>query len=153
MISTLGTPIYAPLIIRAGSYNTRTDTISYEEVVLENALVDVSMSKNIIKTAIQGRKGTVKEYISEGDYIINISGSLLSDNQKEYPESKLQNLSKAMKAPVSLQVVCEPLNRLGIYEVVIESYNLPQKQGFIGMQPFTISALSDEPLELTNGEL
>ena len=153
MLSKLGTPIYAPLTIKAGSYDTRTDTIEFEEVILENALVDVSMSKNIVKTSIQGRKGTVKEYVSLGDYVVSISGSIISDNQKEYPIREVLALEKVLIAPISLQVVCEPLNRLGIYELVIESYNFPTKQGFIGTQVYSISAISDEPIELTNGEL
>ncbi|PIY15128.1 MAG: hypothetical protein COZ16_05580 [Flavobacteriaceae bacterium CG_4_10_14_3_um_filter_31_253] len=153
MKSKLGTPIYAPLTIKKGSYDTRTDTINYDEVVLDNALVDISMSKNIVKTAIQGRKGTVKEYVSLGDYVINISGSIISDNQKEYPEIEVKALEKIVIAPISLQVVCETLNRLGIYEIVIESYNFPTKQGFIGTQVYSISAISDEPIELNNGEI
>lgn len=153
MISKLGTPIYAPLTIKAGSYDTRTDTISFDEVVLENALVDISMSKNIVKTSIQGRKGTVKEYVSLGDYVVNISGSVLSENQKEYPEVEVKALEKILIAPIALQVVCEPLNRLGIYEIVIEGYNFPVKQGFVGTQVYSISAISDEPIELNNGEL
>ncbi|WP_338813657.1 DUF6046 domain-containing protein [Bernardetia sp. Wsw4-3y2] len=153
MLSKLGTPIYAPLIFKAGSYDTRTDTITYDEVVLENALIDISNSKNIVKTEIQGRKGTVKEYVSLGDYIVNISGSIISDNQKEYPEIEVKALEKVLIAPVSLQVISEPLNRLGVYEIVIEGYNFPTKQGFIGTQVYSISAVSDEPIELNNGEI
>lgn len=153
MTSKLGTPLYATLTIKAGSYDTRTDTITFEEVILENALVDVSMSKNIVKTSIQGRKGTVKEYVSLGDYVVNISGSIISDNQKEYPEIEVKALEKAMIAPIALDVICEPLNRLGIYQLVVESYNFPTKQGFIGTQVYSISAVSDMPIELTNGEL
>ena len=45
----------------------------------DNISVEVSMSKNNVLTKIPDRKGTVKEYISDGDYYIKVIGKLTKD--------------------------------------------------------------------------
>jgi hypothetical protein len=36
--------------------------------------MDVSQERNIIRTAVAGKAGTVKQFIADGDYIINCQG-------------------------------------------------------------------------------
>ena len=43
-----------------------------ERVVMNDAVVAISRSKNIVSTQLVGMNGTVKEYINDGDYNLNI---------------------------------------------------------------------------------
>ena len=43
------------------------------------AVIEISNTRNIVKTEIQGRDGTVKEFINNGDYQISIKGILSND--------------------------------------------------------------------------
>ena len=43
-----------------------------ERLVMNDAIVAISRAKNIVTTQMVGMNGTVKEYICDGDYSINI---------------------------------------------------------------------------------
>ncbi|MEI8137589.1 MAG: DUF6046 domain-containing protein, partial [Bacteroidota bacterium] len=57
-----------------------TDKSTGNTIVIDTALFNVTQTKNIITTSIQGRNGTVKEYISLGDYNVTIKGVLTGTN-------------------------------------------------------------------------
>src|SRR3990167_7460356 len=80
--SILGTPVYDNIVFQGGKYKTlEGDEITYaggpnsENFRIDNVLMTLSQSKNIVTTALQGRDGTIKEFMSNGDYVINIAGS------------------------------------------------------------------------------
>jgi len=82
--SYLGTPVYARLEFskdgienQVGSPSTLDGREGARNLILETVLITVVQSKNIIKTPIQGRNGTIKEYIGEGDYMLRINGICL----------------------------------------------------------------------------
>lgn len=147
--SLLGTSVWSNLIFPAGTYETlEGDEIQFDEIVFDAVLLNVTQSKNVVVTPMQGRNGTVKEYISDGDFQIGISGALTGDGADVYPESDFLNLIEILKAPVALKVESEYLNFFDIDEIVVTGYSAPQKMGSRNTQPFQITALSDEPLEL-----
>lgn len=125
-------------------------------VPLPNApLISVSASKNIVTTQIAGRKGTVKELINQNDYRITIKGVLTSvvgiataDAIDLYPIAEVKILQNICEKQESIGVVNLLLNTLGITQIVIESYEFPDMEGFPGVQPYTISAISDDDPEL-----
>ncbi len=78
-ISLLGTNVYSNLIFDAGSYEKDGKTTNFNSIQLDTVLINISQSKNIVTTALQGRNGTVKEYISDGDYVIQVSGMITSN--------------------------------------------------------------------------
>jgi Domain of unknown function (DUF6046) len=121
--------------------------ISFEAIELKTALVSVSQAKQIIKTQIQGRDGSVKEYIGDDDYNVQIVGTLTGANGVQ-PLNDLINLKKLLNAPIPLDVSCEYLYSLGIFKLVVESYDLPQDAGGISYQTFTINCISEIPKEL-----
>jgi hypothetical protein len=53
--------------------NTTSVTITVDGVQID---VIVSMKKNIVMTPVQGKNGSFKEYISDGDFEVTISGRL-----------------------------------------------------------------------------
>ena len=147
--SLMGTSVWSNLIFPAGTYETlEGDEIEFDEIVFNSALLSVNQSKNIITTNVQGRNGSVKEYVSDGDFAISISGVLTGAGADIYPEIEAINIIEILKAPVSLKVESEFLNFFGIDEIVVTGYSMPQVSGSRNTQPFQINALSDEALEL-----
>lgn len=144
-LSWLGTPVFSDLIIK------ESDT--GQGIYFDTVLFDVEMQKHIVKTAIQGRKGTVKEYISDGDYSITIRGAIVNPGNRNYPSGDVGAFTALMQLPQALYVVSPLLQLFEINTIVVESYRLLQKPGFQNMQLFEIDAISDEPLEsfITNG--
>lgn len=146
--SYLGLPVFAPLTFKDGSYLTAEGKRqTYRGMTLQAVLLNISQSKNVVKTAVAGRNGTVKEYVSDGDYIINIQG-VIANSIAEYPEQDVTRLIDILKVPAAIDVVCPVLQMHGIYSIVIESYNLPSTEGKINVQRFEIEAISDTPIEL-----
>jgi hypothetical protein len=140
-VSLLGTPVFSNLILYLPSnadIALRIDTV----------LITVSMTKNIVKTAIQGRNGTFKEYVSDGDYSISIRGILTTNNANQYPKADMQVLYDLLTASEPLEAVSDYLAVFGVQNLVVESFNIPQVEAFYNTQPFEITCSSDEPLEL-----
>jgi len=159
--SYLGTPIFDQLQIQGGQFFELEDIdgenpIEYEGIVMQDVLMDVSQSKNIVKTAIQGRDGTVKEYVSQGDFVINIQGNIVGITEGNtlenignvYPIVDTKRLIDICKVPDALETTSEFLQRFGINRIVITDYKFAEKQGFRNLQPFQITALSDIPINL-----
>ena len=134
-----GLPVFMPLILE--SYET-----GVQDLLLESAIVEIARQKNIVLTVVQGRDSSVKEFINNGDFQIRISG-ILSSGGIGYPKNRLTELDGFLAHKGSLKVVNEKLNELGIYEIVITDYAYPPVP-FQNIQPYTITAVSDEPVEL-----
>lgn len=101
---------------------TLTNISKSKEVKL-NAALDISQSKNIVKTAINGVKGTIKEYIADGDLVINMNVVLggLSD---VYPLDELKVLQSILDENNSIIIYSKILNDiLKVTRVVVEGYS------------------------------
>lgn len=147
--SYLGTEVFSNLIINGGSYfDADGDEIFYGGFTCDTVLFQVSQQKNIVKTAIQGRNGTIKEYISDGDFEIQVRGVIISSNPLHYPETDVASLVEVLKVPAELRITSSFLNNLGIDDVVVESYEFQQNEGFYNSQMFTIKMVSEIPIEL-----
>jgi len=172
-LSSLGTPVYTDLTLLGCSY---TDSITVKLVelkydlyfsgdrntsingndsgvgstfylALETVLITVNQSIRVVKTEIQGRNGTVKEYIGADDMKISINGIITGQNGV-YPRDTVRKLKRWLDAPVAKKVVAWWLGNLGVDMIVVESYSFPQTQGGYSYQTFSISAVSDAPVEL-----
>lgn len=117
-----------------------------DDIIIDSAIVSFNTSKNIVTTKLQGRDGTVKEYIAAGDYIIEVKG-LLTYNGLRWPRDEAMKLRKFLEAKTSLEIAHEILNAFNIYEIVITDYNFPVTP-FINVLPFTFSAISEQKTEL-----
>ncbi|MTI33153.1 DUF6046 domain-containing protein [Xanthovirga aplysinae] len=143
-ISQLGTPVLSRLKFPAQK--------GVKELLLDTVIISVSMQRTIVKTAIQGQEGTVKEFISDGDYSINIKGSITSTIPTQYPEEEVSRLIKLCKIPDSLVFDCDFLAQFGSFYLVVENYKLDQQEGFSNVQNFELNCISDKPLELKESE-
>lgn len=138
-------PVFAPLVF---------EPLIKRDLVLPFIRIDavnisISRSKNIVTTAIEGRDHTIKEHINNGDFSISIDGLIAEDGfSKDYPKGKLFLLKQFLNAPYALRVTHAILNRLGVYEIVIQSYSIPSIDGVKNIQKFSAQAISDEPIEL-----
>ena len=149
--SYLGTPVFDVLEIQPGTYRRGDQQIQYPGFSLGTVIMNVSQSKNIVRTPIIGRAGTVKEYISQGDFEISIQGGIYSEDRK-YPEQDVEEMVRVLNAPVSLEVSSRFLSLFGIQQIVVNNYQFIQKEGYETVQFFQIGALSDEPISLVINE-
>lgn len=152
---SLGNKVFSNFEIDAKSFrNVPGYEGMVDNLVFDTVLFTVRNNKNIVITPVQGRNGTVKEYISGGDSNISIRG-VIAGKRGIYPMTgtnvngkdvnSVEMMSKACNAPISLNVNSWYLNALGIYQIVVTSFELPQTQGMYETQFFEIEALSDEP--------
>lgn len=134
----LGTPVYDALELEGQTGRMK----------LETAVLVCSQSRNIVTTALQGRDGTVKEYISDGDYQISVDALLLGQNGYRFPESEVRTLVSLLKEKASLKVYSQFLQFFGVQDVVVEGYNVGQVRGSRSTVPIQMNLLSDRPIEL-----
>ena len=139
--SYLGTPIFTNVTLTDGGSNT---------IQLDSVTVDVSQTIDIKETTVQGRTGKVKELISDSDFSVTIKGFLTSMDMYKYPKSDVKTLLLICKAPRSIKVTSDFLLQFGIHEVTIKAYTIDQtsKEGYNNVQPFTLTCVSNIPIEL-----
>jgi hypothetical protein len=152
-----GIPTFVDIVLTGPSGNpnttdTYTDNITGKQVEIptiyfEAVICTVEFAMNIVKTPIQGRNGTVKEYIGQDDAKITFNGVICGTNGV-YPKSDVAALYKWAQSPVSKGVVCGYLQNLGITNVVVESISIPQTIGGYSFQQFSLHCISDLPVEL-----
>lgn len=174
-VSYLGTLVYDDLVIQGGRYFAQTDIeqaepIPYEGIRIQSVLIEVSQSKNIVTTPMQGRDGTVKEYISKGDYAVSLSGGIVGETQGEdmidfasnsratdignrFPDVDVQRLENLMQVEDSIFLTSEFLQIFGITNCVVMNYSIPQLSGSRDVLPFVINLLSDKSILLNELEI
>ena len=170
-VSSLGTPVFCDLTLLGGQYsdnsgrvielpndryrsNPNQSTAGNDSGIgvsfymnLETVLLTVNQPIRVIKTEIQGRDGTVKEYIGKADANITINGILTGKNGV-HPKEEVNRLRRWLEAPISKGVVSWWLDNLGISDIVVEDFTFPQTMGGYSYQAFSIQAVSDVPVEL-----
>jgi hypothetical protein len=120
---------------------------SWPQLRYEAVLITVNQAKKIVKTEIQGREGTVKEYIGMDDYAVQVNGVITASNGR-HPATEISDLKKMLDAPIPIGVACAYLQNLNIMSMVVESYELGQQPGGYSYQQFSITFVSDVPQEL-----
>lgn len=139
--SYLGTPVFDVLYLDTEGDNLRIDTV----------LIELNRPKNIVKTSIQGIDGTVKEFISDGDYQISIKGMIVGESS-DFPEDDIATLRDILDKKVSIRVTSKFMNLFKIDDIVIVDRTFKQVEGFENIQMFEIQALSDKAIELILSE-
>lgn len=146
VMSILGTPVFSHIILA----NKKNDKFAF----LDWVLAEVNMQKNIVKTEIQGRNGTVKEYISDGDYEVRLRGGIFGRDayaqkiDRAYPKKELTALKELLRLPEPLSVTSEYLQLFSIYDLVVEDFKFPQQEGVQNIQLFDITCSQDIPIQL-----
>ena len=125
-----------------------------KEFVFNECLISLNMEKNIVTTALQGRNGTIKEYISDGDYNITIDAGISNytidqdgEHNIDYPIDAVAELKNILCLPETLEVQSDFLEIFGIKSAVVKSFDL-QQETHSNRQSINIQMLSDEPYEI-----
>lgn len=149
-LSQLGTPVYDSIVIPAVTYdNTNGKTITTPPLTLIDALINVSLQRNISVTKIVGRSGSVKEFISNGDYEINVNGRIVSPIQAE-PTGELYIFNQIMRIEKEIPAYSKYLfTTYGITDIVIVGKpTIQQVEGSRNTYNYSFRALSYEEIEL-----
>jgi len=137
-----GVPVFCDLVLE--------QTGTGESIQLLQVLITSNNNgKNIVKTTVQGRAGTVKEYISDGDYDLSIQGGLFDSNKSRYPLEEARKLARMCAVPEALKVISPWLNDVfDIHYLVITGRDFPQSEGKQNVQLYNIKAISDDAPEI-----
>lgn len=145
--SKLGTPVFIDITLESPPYTLDGANYPATSITMAAVLVQVSMQKLIVKTAVQGYNDIIKEYISNGSWNVNIKGVLLGTNRK-YPKDDFNKILTIGLCPYPIKVTSWYLNQYGITDLVVETPEFPQEEGKYSMQLFEFACLSDKPIEL-----
>lgn len=133
-----------------------------EAFIFNEVVMSVTQERNIVTTPLQGRDGTIKEFISNGDYVITVDAGVMEgqkqiDNEDDevsfqipgstYPEEELKRLKNILTLPKAIEVYSEFLLVFGITSVVVKSFSLVQET-HSNRQSIQIQMLSDTPYEI-----
>lgn len=123
-------------------------------ITLIDCVMTVTQEKNIITTALQGRDGTIKEYISDDDYRIELRASVQPPPDENgfappdiYPIDELKELLEMFRASESIEVQNDFITLFGIDSVVLQSYSFEQETDR-NRQYFHATLLSDSAYEI-----
>ena len=150
-MSTFSNAIIAVQFLSGSYEDYKGRIVTFPEIKLESALVSVSQAKKIVNTEIDGQDGTVTEYIGMGDYDITLNGIFTGANGVEPIQQKI-DLKKMLNAPIPIDIVCPQLQTLDIHQVIVTGFDIPQDEGGISYQRFSISFISHVPkiLKISN---
>lgn len=152
--SKFGLPVFDAIRFEEVRYTSNEGrNLTVPTFDIGTVLCEVNQPRNIIKTVIAGRDGTVKEYIGKGDYEISINGVLVSLYQNVPPKDALTNLLGFCDAPLEFNVTSAFLAYFGIYTMVVNDYTFKQVEGSRNMIQFRLQCLSDYPYEVKGNDL
>lgn len=158
--SYLGTPVFSNIEIPKGIYiDNKGNTINFDGIRFDTALIDVTIEKNIVRTAINGLNGTVKQFISLGDYSVNVQAIIIGQTDANnsgfevaatdrVPESEIRKLNKILQVPQEIEIISEFLDFFDISTVVMTGGNVSQREGYRDSVFANFGLLSDTPIEL-----
>lgn len=113
-------------------------------------MISITGKNKIVKRSIAKAPnfiGSIKEYWSQDDYEITITGALYGEQEKgsyqeAYPKEYFEALKNYCTSPTGLEVLCDAFQPLGINFIVIEDFNFPFSKGE-NVQAYDIKAVSD----------
>jgi hypothetical protein len=148
----LGTVVFDDITFPAGTYiNNNGDAVNYPELFLLSVQVVVNSQKNIIETPVAGLNGTVKEYISRGDYMISISGKITQSAVNAFPADDIDNFVEISEIEDAIPIESKLLNEFfNVFNVVLKKVSVSTIPGSINEVDVTIEAVSDIEIDLNN---
>ena len=145
-----GLPVF--VAVNFGAVAGTADRMAFYGLTLLDPLVTVGEPFNVVKTAITGRRGTVKEYIGKGDYGVTIRGILATDihdaDRQAYPRQQVRELEQLANLGVAVPVSGWLHEVFGISNLVVENVRYEALPGFTNLQAYELECVSDEPIEL-----
>ncbi len=146
----IGNEVYSSLVFLEVESETGAEGL-LPELDLQDVVMGASKRKNIKETEVQNRPGTVKEYISDGQYKINVRGVLATNQRTVAPLRQAKLLDKHLSLDRALKVGGLFLENLGILSVVILDYDITEIEGVRNNYAIRINMVADNPIELEIG--
>ena len=150
----LGNPIISNVTLKRPAYNNEQQEAeaAFGELDffdLDHVLVGVRQNKQIVKTQVEGLDGTIKEYISLGDYEITIRGNLVNEiDGFARPTQQMNNLLRFLRYNDAIRMVSKATLPHNIESVVVMDYSFDEQAGYVNQIPCRIRLLSDTPEEI-----
>jgi len=152
--SYIGTPIISNVVLIAPQYNNEQQQRDapfddLDRVELNHVLVSVRQAKQIVKTQVEGLNGSIKEYISLGDYEITINGNIVNEEDSQAsPKQRLNDLRRFLDYNDAIEISNKLLNSFDIRSVVVMDYVVNEQAGTTHVYPIRIRLISDTPEEI-----
>lgn len=144
-----GNPIWDTVTLITPNYTDDNGVnIGSSRLVLDIALIEISNDRNIVKTKIAGRNGTIKEYMSDGDFDINIKGSLVNDLANTPPIDLIKTFNFVASCPEAVTVESNLLSYFSVFYISIDKPRIKQREGTRNVFDFELNCVSDEPFDL-----
>lgn len=115
---------------------------------IDDCIMSVTQTKNIVRTVVPGLDGTIKEFICKGDYEITLNCAVMAVDMDgnpidEYPTDGIRAVVEMCDVADSLEVSSMFLRDVfGITSIVISGYEVEQ-QTYSNRQEIKINAVSD----------
>jgi len=155
--SKFGLPVFGTVTFKGGTYNQYDrysgrikQAMCAEYTLPYSCLIEFSRENAVITTNLLGNQGTVKELFGLGDWNISIKGIAVNglDRVGNDAHTQIENLVAWHEINDAIGVGGSLFSSKGIDRIVIKSLNIQPIEAKYNVIPFTIEALSDEPLEL-----
>lgn len=119
-----------------------------ETLMVNDATVNITREKHMVRTTLVGLEGTIKEYIANGDYDIGITVGITAVNDEgqitdEYPGDGIRKVKEFLEENKALEVTSVFFEIFGIDRMVITRFSLNQET-HSNRQVIDVRALSDE---------
>lgn len=145
--SALGLPVRGSLTFEQTQYKTDRKRQA-NELYVPCVIIEANAPNIIEKTQVQAskRRGTVKEFICEGDIQVNIKGLLCNDTARR-PEELVRRLQEFKTINKAIGIQNALLTDIGVYAVTIDELRWVATPGKVNVQAFEINASSDLDVE------
>ena len=116
-----------------------------------NAKIRVTKQNTIVETALVNRVGTIKEYITAKDYVIDISGDIMV-SENAYPTYEIGEINEFLSEPEVFDVANVYLETFNISKMVFDHGDFDQQaQRYFNVLPFKFTFKSDNDSENAYG--
>ena len=140
--SNLGQPYYATDFLGREFFLP----VTLNGKLIPFAVLSINEKKTIVETAMPERGGSVKELISIDDYVINLKGILVEEDNI-YPEQQIIDIHNLFllgeSIPIRSVLTDIFLNGAYNHSVVIKEIKWPANPGVQNAKPFEIDMVAD----------
>jgi uncharacterized protein DUF6046 len=151
VLGDFGKPVWNPLKFEATDYqklvNGNVQDFTTPELFIPICIIEASQNTLMEATPVEGMDGTVKEFAALNDYRVRLKCIFINVDDT-FPQSQMNDLIKVRAASVGVDVACEWLGSLGVFNLVIQDIKWIPMPGFINCQAFELECLSDETVYL-----
>lgn len=156
--SGLGTPIIFPIVFSEGNYKRYNDKGELVNKKMGDfrlpiaSVVSFRRDKIMSQTKVNGGRGSVKEIYGFDDWQVTINGFLIPDSSQpqgfKTPLEQERELIKWDNLASSIEVFGQLFTLHDIRNLTIKGVSFEPMRGKPNIRTFTITALSDNPIEL-----